>query len=102
MKSICIMVGLALLAAAPLASYSAQEADGAQLFKTKCSNCHGANGEGKPAMKMPAVKGTSMSVEKLVDYLTKGESGKRIHANPVSGLSAEQAKLVAEHVKSLK
>ncbi len=102
MKSICIIAVLALLVAAPLSLWSAQDVDGAQVFKTKCSACHGANGEGKPAMKMPAVKGTSMTVEKLVTYLTKGESGKKIHTNPVNGLSEEQAKAVAEYVKTLK
>ncbi len=102
MKSICLIMVVALLVAAPLSLLAQEEADGAQIFKTKCSNCHGANGEGKAAVKIPAVKGTKMSVEKLVEYLTKGESGKKIHNKPVSGLSAEQAKLVAEYVNNLK
>ena len=102
MKSICIIAVVALLVAAPLSLWSAQEADSAQIYKTKCSACHGANGEGKPAMKMPAAKGTSMTAEKLVTYLSKGESGKKIHTNPVSGLSEDQAKLVADYVKTLK
>ena len=102
MKSVCVIAILALLVVGPLSLWSQEGADGAQIFKTKCSNCHGANGEGKPAVKMPAVKGTSMTAEKMVTYLTKGESGKKIHVNPVSGLSEEQAKLVADYVKSLK
>jgi len=101
MKSICVLVAAALLVAAPLSLWSQEQPDGAQLFKSKCSSCHGPNGEGKPAMKMPAVKGTEMSADKLVDYLTKGESGKKIHTNPVSGLTADQAKLIADYVKSL-
>ena len=28
-------------------------ADGASLWKAKCASCHGANGEGKSAMKTP-------------------------------------------------
>ncbi len=75
---------------------------GAQIYKSKCSACHGADGEGKPAIKMPAAKGTTMSVEEIVEYLMKGESGKRIHNNPVSGLSEEQAKASAEYVLTLK
>ena len=27
--------------------------DGATLYKQKCAGCHGANGEGKPAIKAP-------------------------------------------------
>jgi hypothetical protein len=53
-------------------------------------------------VKTPAVQGTKWSAEALVEYLTKGQSGKKMHANPVSGLSAEQAKSVVEYVKSLK
>ncbi len=32
---------------------------GASLYKTKCAGCHGTKGEGKPAVKAPALKGTS-------------------------------------------
>jgi mono/diheme cytochrome c family protein len=102
MRSICLIAVLALLVAVPLSLWSQENADGAQIFKTKCANCHGANGEGKPAVKMPAVKGTEMSVDALVTYLTKGESGKKIHSKPVSGVTEEQAKIVAEFTKTLK
>jgi cytochrome c553 len=102
MKNICMIAVLALIMVSPLWLWSGDEANGAQLYKTKCAMCHGANGEGKPAAEMPALKGVSLSVEKLVTYLTKGESGKGIHENPVNDLSAEQAKLVAEYVKTLK
>jgi len=102
MKSICTILVVALLVAAPLSLWAQETTDGASIFKARCSGCHGANGEGKPNMKMPAVKGTQMTAEKLVDYLTKGLAGKKFHENPVSGLSADQAKLVADHVKSLK
>jgi cytochrome c553 len=45
----------AVLLIASTASWAA--ADGAALYKTKRAGCHGQNGEGKPAMKAPAVKG---------------------------------------------
>jgi cytochrome c553 len=102
MKSICVIAVLILLVGAPLSLWSLEESNGAQLFKTKCSNCHGANGEGKSAMNFPAIKGSKMSVEKLVAYLTKGESGNKIHSRPVKNLSAEQAASVAEYIQTLK
>jgi mono/diheme cytochrome c family protein len=102
MKMICTIVLAAFILAIPLSLWSQDEAEGAKLFKTKCIGCHGANGEGKPSMKMPAARGTAMSVEQIVDYLTKGEAGKKIHSKPMGGFSPEQAKLVAEYVKSLK
>jgi mono/diheme cytochrome c family protein len=30
--------------------------DGATLYKQKCAGCHGANGEGKPAIKAPPLE----------------------------------------------
>ena len=100
MKSVCIIMALVMLIAAPLTLLA--EEDGAAIYKTKCLACHGPNGEGKPAIKMPAAKGTKMTAEQVVVYLTKGEAGKKIHVNPVSGLTEEQAKAVADHVKELK
>jgi hypothetical protein len=52
-------------------------------------------------MKMPAIKETKMNVEQLVEWITKGEKGKTIHANPVGGVNAQQAKAIAEHLTSL-
>jgi hypothetical protein len=53
-------------------------------------------------MKWPALKGTTMTAEQLVTYLTKGDETKQMHKNPVGGLNDEQAKAVAEFVKGLK
>jgi len=102
MKSVCLIVAMALLVAAPLSLWSAE--DGAEIYKKKCANCHGANGEGKTAgaMKIPPITETSMDVDKLVSYLTKGEAGKKIHGKPVSGLTEEQAQAVIEFSKTLK
>ena len=85
------------------ASAAARAADdGAALYKKKCGGCHGASGDGKPAMKAPAIKGTTMDVDQLVQHLTKGEStSKAPHNKGMSGLKDEQAKAVAEYVKTL-
>ena len=45
----------AMLLVASLTSGAAD--DGAVLYKKKCAGCHGANGEGKPAIKAPAAEG---------------------------------------------
>ncbi len=99
MKGVCILTAFALLVATPLLLWSAE--DGAALYESKCSACHGAKGEGNPDA-VPAVKGTSMTVETLITYLTKGDKDKTIHADPIGDLNKDQAKAVAEYVKSLK
>jgi cytochrome c553 len=78
-------------------------ADGASLYKTKCAGCHGANGEGKPAVKAPAVKGTSLTADQLTQHITKGEAtSKAPHNKGVSGVSDADAKSIAEFIKTLK
>jgi cytochrome c6 len=77
--------------------------DGAALFKSKCAGCHGANGEGKPAMKAPAMKDTKLSGNDLVQYLTQGDSHhKAPHNKPISRLTEDQAKAIADYIATLK
>jgi mono/diheme cytochrome c family protein len=89
-----------MLLVASLASWAE---DGAALYKKKCAGCHGANGEGKPAVKAPALKGTSLEANQLVEHITKGESASKApHNKGIAGLNDEQAKTIAEWVKTLK
>lgn len=68
--------------------------DGAAVYAKRCAMCHGAAGEGKSA---PAIKGKA----DVTDILTKG--GKKApHASKMAGLTEEQVKAVAAHVKGLK
>ena len=91
----------AMLLVTPLASWGAD--DGAALYKTKCAGCHGASGEGKPAMKAPALMGTKLDANQVVEHITKGESGSKApHNKGISGLDDEKAKAIAEFIKTLK
>lgn len=91
-----------ILALLLIGSIPAWSADGAGLYKTRCAGCHGASGEGKPAMKAPALKGDAMSAEAIQQLLTQGASGKKApHSKAVSGLDTEQAKAIADYVKTL-
>jgi cytochrome c6 len=53
---------------------SAQSLSSNDVYKTKCAGCHGANGEGKAAMKTKAMKEyASMSDAELTDAITNGK-----------------------------
>ena len=92
---------LAMLLVASLPSWAAD--DGAALYKTKCAGCHGASGEGKPAIKAPALKGTKLEVNQIAEHIAKGESGSKApHNKGIAGLNDEQAKAIADYVKTLK
>jgi mono/diheme cytochrome c family protein len=101
MNSKLIAAIAALVVMASTLSWAAD--DGAALYKAKCAGCHGADGAGKPAMKAPALKGTSLEASRIAEHLTKGEStSKPPHNKGMSGLNEEQAKAIADYVKTLK
>jgi mono/diheme cytochrome c family protein len=75
-------------------------AQGADLYKAKCAMCHGADGQGKIG---PALKGTKLTEDQIVTFLTKGDEAKKApHKKPINGLTAEQAKQIAAAVKAMK
>lgn len=93
---------LALVAVLIFGSTASWAQDGAALYKKRCSTCHGANGEGKPAMKAPAIKGTTMDADQLLQFLTKGvPANKAPHNKGMSGLSEDQAKAIVAYLKTL-
>jgi mono/diheme cytochrome c family protein len=97
MKFITLLVVISLSVSIALPAFAA---DGAALYKAKCAACHGAEGQGKIG---PAVKGISLSAEQISDLLTKGEEAKKApHKKAMPALSADDAKAVAEYVKTLK
>lgn len=100
MNSKLLAISAVLLLFAATSAWAAD--DGASLYKQKCGTCHGANGQGKPAIKAPAVKGTSLDADKIAALLTKGESGKKApHNKGMSGLTDGQAKAIADYMKTL-
>ena len=94
MRKFYMATAAILLVAVPVMLWAA--ADGAALYAEKCAMCHGEKGENN------GVKGTAMTVEALTTYLLKGDPEKSFHANPVGEFNEEQAKAVAEFIKTLK
>ena len=91
---------LAVLLTVSIHAWSAD--DGAALYKRKCAGCHGAKGEGKPAVKAPAIKGSELGLDKIAGHITKGEpASKPPHNKGISGLNEGQAKAIAEYIKTL-
>jgi cytochrome c len=91
---------VASMAILPTLSWGAE--DGSDLYKKKCAGCHGAAGEGKPAMKAPALKGTAVTADQITEKITKGNAGSKApHAKGISGVTNVQAKAIADFVKTL-
>jgi mono/diheme cytochrome c family protein len=79
--------------------------DGAALYKAKCAICHGPNGEGKPAAKVPSLASENtqkLSDAELTDFIANGgPSKKATHAFEKKGVTPEQVKALVAHIREL-
>jgi mono/diheme cytochrome c family protein len=97
MQLVTVLLAFAMSASLALPAFAA---DGAATYKAKCAMCHGPEGQGKVG---PALKGTTLTGDQISDLLTKGDDAKKApHKKAVASLSADDAKAVADFVKTLK
>ncbi|HEU5335451.1 MAG TPA: cytochrome c [Terriglobales bacterium] len=104
-SKLAILVGtiaVALFITLPNLSW-AQE--GTALYKAKCAMCHGANGEGKPAAKIPSLvseKTQQMSDAELTDFIANGGPSKKAsHAFEKKGVTPDQVKALVAHIREM-
>ncbi len=96
-KALIVLLVIALSASLALPVFAQ---DGGATYKAKCASCHGPEGQGKIG---PALKGTSLTADQIADLLTKGNDAKKPpHKKALASLSADDAKAVADFVKTLK
>jgi len=97
MKKLLMLVAITLVISFSSLAFGQ---DGGAIFKAKCAGCHGPEGQGKVG---PALKGTTLSADQIVDLLSKGNDAKKPpHKKPMVAVSADDAKAVAAYVKTLK
>jgi len=96
-------IAVALFVFAPSMSWAAD--DGATLYKAKCAMCHGADGAGKPAAKIPSLisdDAKKASDADLTDMIANGGKDKKAtHAFQAKGVTADQVKLLVNFVRDL-
>jgi len=104
MKTLTIAT-LTIIASVGLAYAGA--AEGKELFTAKCAPCHGANGEGKPAIaKMMGVTQKPLGSQEvqaksdadLKKVILEGQGKMK----PVAGVTAKQADDIVAYVRTLK
>ena len=74
--------------------------DGGALYKAKCSMCHGPDGAGKPAAKVPSLIGDDVT-KKSDDDITKFVASNPKHAGVAKTLNADQTKAIVAYIRSL-
>jgi mono/diheme cytochrome c family protein len=97
--SCVVMVSmLPLVVLNPLRRY-----DAAIPYRTQCASCHGVKGTGRPGVNAPPLKDTKLTIDQIVEQLTKGKSGsKPPHDKGMPELNHQQAEAVAEYIKAFK
>ena len=95
---------LALLSASLLL---AGAPEGKELYTSKCAPCHGANGEGKPAIAkmfnvtLPALASKEVQAKSDADLKKVITTGKG-KMKPVAGITDPQAADVVAYIRTLK
>ncbi len=79
--------------------------NGATIYKAKCAACHGVDGAGKPAAKIPSLvsdEAKAKSDADLTDMIANGgPSKKAMHAFASKGLTPDQIKAVVSAIRDL-
>jgi cytochrome c oxidase cbb3-type subunit 3 len=100
--SVALTVAAAMVLSA--GTRAADKPDGADIFKEKCSMCHGPDGKGMSALKTPDFTDpkwqASMTDDQIIDTI---KNGKKDTPMPPFGdkLSAEEITAVKDYVRSL-
>ena len=93
-----VTIALALFILIPNLSWAGDDA--ATLYKAKCAACHGADGAGKPAAKIPSLIGDD--AKKMSDAdLEKAITEKPKHAGVAKTLTPDQVKMVVSYIRSI-
>ncbi len=74
--------------------------DGAALYKAKCAMCHGPDGAGKPAAKIPSLISDEAKAKSDAD-ITKFVQTNPKHAAVAKALNDEQLKAVVAAIRDL-
>jgi mono/diheme cytochrome c family protein len=93
-----VTIAVTLFILIPNLSWAAD--DGATLYKTKCAACHGPDGAGKPAAKIPSLIGDEAKKASDAD-LEKDVTEKPKHAGVAKSLTPDQVKLVVSYIRDL-
>lgn len=106
LSKLMMLVGalaVALFVLFPNLSWAAE--DGAALYKAKCAVCHGADGQGKPAAKIPSLvsdDAKKMSNDQLTDAIANGGKDKKAsHTFSQKGMTPDQIKALVDQIRSM-
>jgi len=79
--------------------------DGATLYNTRCAACHGVDGAGKPAARIPSLisdDARNASDAGLADSIANGGPSKKPpHAFQSKGVNPDQVRMIVAYIREL-
>ena len=100
-KLIGVALGCLILAICSTGAWAADAAAGKTVYGTKCKSCHGADGDGNPAMAKALkveLKPLSATTADVKQVITAGQGKMK----PVASVSGADLDNVVAYVKNLK
>ena len=105
LKSVLMLVAMLSIVLSLALPRVAAADDGAGLYKAKCAMCHGADGAGKPAAKIPSLIADDTkkaSDATLNDDIANGGTDKKAsHAFQTKGLTPDQINMIVTYIRDL-
>jgi len=95
--ALVLTIAVALFILIPSLSWAE---DGAALYKAKCAACHGADGAGKPAAKIPSLISPELKSKSDADIIKTVQTNAK-HAGVAKSLSDEQFKAIVGEIRNL-
>lgn len=92
-----LTVAVALFILIPSLSWAE---DGATLYKAKCAMCHGPDGAGKPAAKIPSLVSAEAKAKSDADLIKVVQTNPK-HAALAKALNEDQLKAIVGAVRDL-
>jgi mono/diheme cytochrome c family protein len=92
-----VTVAVALFILIPTLSWAE---DGAALYKAKCAMCHGPDGAGKPAAKIPSLVSAEAKAKSDADLIKVVQTNPK-HAALAKALNEDQLKAIVGAVRDL-
>ena len=100
---VILMIAIMLFILVPSLALTAD--DGATLYNAKCAACHGVDGAGKPAAKIPSLisdEARKATDADLTDGVANGGPGKRAtHAFQAKGVTPDQIKMILSYIREM-
>ncbi len=97
--NVFFLTGILLLVVSGCSENKTDYSRSEKLFVEHCGSCHGPDGKGKFFRGIPATILTEKPVEQIVTQIRVGsEPHKKIKMRPLTELSNQDAKLIAEFV----